>query len=339
MKGFRYLPTREVLALKTEEVLARVEASADAKEAAALLGTVKRPGVTISKALEMYWDLAKDQTLRKSKNQIRCWRNPRIKAVRNFIAVCGDKPVHEIIRDDLLDFRDWWYERLAADTHKPGTANKDFTHLSAVLNEVNDKKRLHLDLGPLLSKLSFSEGIKNRRPSFSTEWIRKKLLAKNALSGLNDEARCVLLTMVNTGARPSEITTLNSSTIDLSAKIPSISIEPDGRETKSANAIRVLPLLGVSLKAMRERPNGFPRYFDKPGLSATINKYLRAHGLKETDDHTLYCLRHSFEDRMLAQGIDVRIRKDLMGHSKDGVVYGQGASLDQTAALLRPLAL
>ena len=339
VKGFRYLPTREVLDLKTEDILARVEASADAQDAAALLGTVGKPKIRVSKALEMYWDLAKDKTLQKSSDQIRRWKNPRIKAIKNFVRVCGDKPIDEITRDDMLDFRDWWLDRLESKTHTAGSANKDLGHLSGVLKLVNSKKRLGLALSPLLSELSFLEGAQNRRPPFSTNWIRTKLLAKGALSGLNNEARCVLLAMINTGARPSELTTLNETTIDLKSTVPSISVKPDGRDTKSPNAIRQIPLLGVSLAAMQECPNGFPRYFDKPGLSATINKYLEAHGLKETEDHTLYCLRHSFEDRMLEAGIDVRIRKDLMGHSKDGVVYGKGASLSHTAALLKPLAL
>jgi integrase len=248
-------------------------------------------------------------------------------------------PIDEITRDDLLDFRDWWYERLAADTHSAGSANKDIGHLSGVLKLVNTKKRLGLDLGQLLSELTFPEGAQNRRPPFSTGWIETSILAKDALSGLNKEARCVLLAMINTGARPLELTTLNANTIDLFSKVPSISVRPDGRDTKSPNAVRTLPLLGVSLDAMRECPDGFPRYFDKPGLSATINKYLGEHGLKETTEHTLYCLRHSFEDRMLEAGIDVRIRKDLMGHSKGGVVYGKGASLSHAAGLLAPIAL
>lgn len=339
VRGFRYLPTREVLELDTKDVLARVEASSDAREAAALLGTVDRPKITINKALEMYWDLAKDKTLRKSPDQIRRWKNPRLKAVRNFVHVCGDKPIDEITRDDILEFREWWYEKLAANTHTASSANKDLGHLSAVLKLVNSKKRLGLPLRDLLGELSFDESDQRRRPPFSTEWIKTKLLAEGALDGLNREARCVLLAMINTGARPSELTTLNGSTIDLTSRIPSISVRPDGRDTKSPNAIRQLPLLGVSLDAMRECPNGFPRYFDRPGLSATINNYLEAHKLKETENHTLSCLRHSFEDRMLAAGIDVRIRKDLMGHSKNGVVFGEGATLDHAATLLRPLAL
>jgi integrase len=101
----------------------------------------------------------------------------------------------------------------------------------------------------------------------------------------------------------------------------------------------VIPLLGVSLEAFRQYPQGFPRYANSPSLTDTINKYLRENGLLESEEHTLYGLRHSFEDRMLAAGIDERIRRDLMGHSLRRERYGEGASLELLQTLLKPLAL
>ena len=90
---------------------------------------------------------------------------------------------------------------------------------------------------------------------------------------------------------------------------------------------------------MRESPQGFPRYRDKPGLSATINKFMRENGLMETPAHTVYGLRHSFEDRQLAAGVDERIRRDLMGHALTHERYGKGASLRQVQQLLQATAL
>ena len=88
---------------------------------------------------------------------------------------------------------------------------------------------------------------------------------------------------------------------------------------------------------MKECPEGFPRYFDKAGVSGTVNCYFDDHGLRQPPDHSLYSLRHSFEDRMLREGIDYRIRKDLMGQRLNGEIYGEGATLDQAAALLKPI--
>ena len=69
-------------------------------------------------------------------------------------------------------------------------------------------------------------------------------------------------------------------------------------------------------------PDGFPRYRDNPGLSDTINKFMRENGLLKTPSHTLYSLRHSFEDRMLASNVDERIRSDLLGHRLSRESYG-----------------
>ncbi|WP_336247115.1 hypothetical protein [Octadecabacter dasysiphoniae] len=121
--------------------------------------------------------------------------------------------------------------------------------------------------------------------------------------------------------------------------MPHISIEPEGRQLKSQYARRVIPLVGVSLEAFRAFPEGFPRYRDSATLSATINKYLRGNGLLETPQHSLYSLRHAFEDRMLAAGIDDRIRRDVFGHRLNRERYGKGATLEHLATLMRGIAL
>ncbi|MEQ8657447.1 MAG: hypothetical protein RIC24_09085 [Hyphomicrobiales bacterium] len=120
--------------------------------------------------------------------------------------------------------------------------------------------------------------------------------------------------------------------------MPHISIEPEGRQLKSHYARRVIPLTGVSLEAIKRYPEGFPRYRNRATLSAAVNKFLRANGLLETPRHSMYSLRHAFEDRMLAAGIDDRIRRDLFGHLLDRVRYGKGASLEHVAALVRGIA-
>lgn len=342
-RGYRYLPAPQVAALPREELLARIEAvpvrkdAPDRREAAAILGGASEPKITVSRALELYWTLAADRTRGKSEDQMRRWKNPRKKAVANFLAVVGDKALAEISGDDMLDFRLWWAEKMEAEDLTPNSANKDLVHLGDVLKTINKLKRLGLVLP--LTDLSFKAGEKRQRPPFSVKWIKDKLLAPGALAGLNTEARCIVLGMVNTGYRPSEGAALTAAQIRLDHNVPHISIEPVGRQLKSPYARRVIPLAGVSLDAFRECPKGFPRYADNPSLSATVNKFLRTNGLMETPDHVLYSLRHSFEDRMLAAGIDDRIRRDLFGHTLTRERYGHGASLEQLALEVQKLAL
>jgi integrase len=343
-RGFRYLRADHVAKLTTEDLLDRINSvsgpddNPDLMEAEALLGGASLPEITVSRALELYWDLAREKTLGKSEDQLRRWQNPRKKAVQNFIDVNGDKAISQITGDDMLDFRAWWLDRLENERLTPNSANKDLIHLGDVLKTVNKMKRLGLVLP--LSDLSFKEGEAAQRPPFEDSWIRGKLIAPGALDGLNKEARCILLAMVNTGARPSELAALTADQIRLDVDWPHISIEPITRQLKSASAKRVIPLCGVSLEAMRECPSGFPRYrTSSAGLSATVNKYLRARGLMETPAHSLYGLRHSFEDRQLAAGVDERIRRDLMGHALDRERYGKGASLRQLHDLVQATAL
>lgn len=344
IRGFRYLDVGLVARLPVDELVARVEAigarrtAPDTVEASALLGTAPAPSLTLERALELYWGLAREKTLGKSEDQIRRWKNPRLKAVRNFVEIVGNKSIEAITRDDMLDFRQHWLERIEAGEVTPNSANKDLIHLGDVLKTVNTMKRLGLTLP--LGELSFREGETRTRPPFSPEWIRNKLLAPGALSGLNDEARGLLLGMVNTGYRPSEGAGLTAKTIRLDAAVPHIAIEPEGRQLKSAYARRVIPLTGVSLEAFKAFPDGFARYRESSaGLSATVNKYLKSNGLLETPAHSFYSLRHAFEDRMLAAGIDDRIRRDLFGHRLDRERYGKGASLDHVARLVREIAL
>ncbi|WP_208354331.1 DUF6538 domain-containing protein [Pseudaestuariivita rosea] len=161
LRGFRYIDIDRVSRLPTSELINRIDAVSvladrpEKAEVAAILGTVPEPQITVSKALALYWDLARDKTFGKSADQLRRWRNPRIKAVRNFIATVGDKPIEAITRDDMLDFRQMWLERIETGEVTANSANKDLLHLGGVLKTVNTLKRLGLALP--LGELSFKE--------------------------------------------------------------------------------------------------------------------------------------------------------------------------------------
>lgn len=326
-RGFRYLPMHKVLELPFADLEKRLSAipirdgRPDLMEARALLGAAPKPSITVTAALKLYWSLTKDLIQKKSLDQLRCWKNPRIKAIKNFVDVVGDKPISEIDRDDMLDFRDWWIERIEYKGLTANSGNKDITHFSDVIRTVNEMKRLGLSLP--LGGLTIKTGDAIPHPPFSDAWISDRLLAPAALDGLNAQARAILLTMINTGARPSEIANLTAKHIVLDSDIPHISIEADDRELKSRNARRKIPLVGCSLEAMRANPEGFPRYRDTSNLSATVNKFLWENGLKETDKHVLYSLRHSYEDRLRRAKIDERIRTQLFGHSYTREKYGE----------------
>lgn len=342
-RGFRFLPMREVAKLPFDELVERVQAAMtpegkiDPVLGDAYLGAAKAPRVTLSKALEIYWTIAEDKTDGKSADQVRRMSYPRKRAFANLIGVIGDLPIEEIRPDDALSFRAWWRAKYKSEDLDPTSANKDFSYIASTLKVVARAK--HLALPVPFSGLNFEADKKRTRLPFSTAWIRDKILAPGALDGLNIEARCILLGMINTGYRPSEAQGLLAEHIVLDGPVPHIAIKPVGRTLKTDSSERMIPLVGASLEAFRLCPQGFPRYRNTANLSNTVNAFLRDNGLLETPEHTFYGLRHSFEDRMLDADVDERIRRDVLGHSLNRERYGKGASLEKLAQIIQTVAL
>jgi integrase len=90
---------------------------------------------------------------------------------------------------------------------------------------------------------------------------------------------------------------------------------------------------------MKLRPQGFPRYRDKSSsLSATVNKFLSVNGLRPTKDHSVYSLRHSFKDRLVAAEAPDSLIDSLMGHKTYKPKYGKGPSLELKLKYLQQIA-
>lgn len=345
-KGFRYAQVDEVASLPIEDIVARVMAVSfnsagvpDAAETKALMGVEPEPEITVSRAMEMYLEikLVTDH-IDDNKDQIRIWRNPVKLSCREFIEVVGDKALSKITRNDMRAYRDMLLDRVSEGEIKPITVNKHLMHLNKVFNFINDETEMDLRIPNKNLNVPKSYEKDAQRPTFSEEWIKTKLLAPGALDDLHPEARAIFRVIVNTGCRPSEVVNLTSNTIHLNSNVPYISIEPEGRKTKSRSSVRKIPLTGISLEAMRAFPEGFPSFRNGPKNTRIINEYLTDKGLRETPEHTLYGLRHAFEDRMIRAGFDNRIRVDLFGHSLKRERYGEGGGLPYVYELLQKIA-
>lgn len=140
------------------------------------------------------------------------------------------------------------------------------------------------------------------------------------------------------GLRLSEACNLNDTTIVLDHAVPHVRVKPDGRQMKTDQSERDIPLVGVALMAMRAQPKGFPRYHDKAdGLSALMNRVLDARNLRPNGE-TMYSLRHTFKDRLRAVGATDEMKDALMGHKRDQPAYGFGYSLESKAGVLGRMA-
>ncbi|SEA47876.1 DUF6538 domain-containing protein [Rubrimonas cliftonensis] len=324
---------------RIEQVLERDPPASQPAVAKAWLGVGPGKGEDpISALLEKVQKLAPDLIHGMSEEQKRRWRNPREKVLRDLISCIGDKKVVETDDDDARALREHLCEQVEAYEINPATANKYVHYVSGMMKVYSEKLKLKWKHPFVGMTFKDSSSDKRRRRPFSTTWIMEHLSPPDALLGLNAEARDVLLAMVDTGARPSEIIGLLPEHIRLDDPIPHIRIVPTDRVLKNASSKRDLPLVGLSLEAMRRNPHGFPRYRGKGGWSNLVNKFLRQNCAIK-DDQSAYSLRHSFEDRLLAAEAVDRLAADLMGHATRRARYGNGASLELKHETLQLIAI
>ncbi|MEP1305096.1 MAG: DUF6538 domain-containing protein [Balneola sp.] len=343
--GFSFMPMNEIMEKSLPTILKRIQGVKEYKDnpqaLEAILGAVEKPELTISKALEVYWSISKNKIMNKSDKQIRKWRNPRKKAIKNFISLIDDMPIEEISRDHLVRFRDWWIGRIEDECIRPSTANKDLIHMKSILQAVGDHYALNIDFQRLFRRLTLEENKKQVRKPFDKEYIQKTLLSNENLNGLNKQVKNLVLALINTGARPSELTGLDKDDINLDDKIPHIVIRPNGhRQLKTTYSERKIPLLGCSLKAFENCPTGFPQYRNKTDtFSNLVNRYFRDNNLLPTEKHSLYSLRHGFQDRLTRSGVNDRMQAELMGHKFNRPLYGDGPTLKQKYECLKGISI
>jgi integrase len=331
--GFPYYPSEAIAALPIQSIIQRTQHVAQHKlteaHVEAVMGKCKPPSLPLSLVFDKYYDLSKGKLINKSTHQVRKWRNPRVNAIQNLIRIIGNKTLTDIARDDVQKFRDWWIERVKTENLSADSANKQIIFIKTMLAAVDEDLRIGIDVDYLFKKMLLVNENEKRRLPFATDYITNTLLNSDTLSGLNDQARWSIFACAETGAGINELTGLLPEDIFLDAEIPFIQIKPrKGRVLKTKYRPRTIPLVGYALDAFRACPNGFTKYHDRTdSLSGLLGKYFRQHKLLPTDQHSIYSLRHSFQDRLLSVNTPDRIQADLMGHKFGRPRYGDGATL------------
>lgn len=159
-------------------------------------GAVDQPEIMLSDLFDRFHIQVKAELTDLSKDQLRKWRNPKMRAAKNLLDVIGDKAIQKISTNDALDFSEWWQGRVIDEDLHVDTANKDMGHISRMLFVVN--KRLRLGLLPIFTGMRLEGGQENSSPPFAIEYVQKRLLAPGSLMGLNDEARRLIFLMADT---------------------------------------------------------------------------------------------------------------------------------------------
>ena len=333
--GFPYLPLQDITQMPVQQLAERIlylqKNNYVPAHVEAILGSVEKPQIKLDEALEKYFEIAKDKVLNKSPNQARKWYAPRKRAIRNLITCIGNKALPDLTRHDLLTFRDWWIERIKRNDLVANSANKDLIHVKTIVQTINDNLQLQLNTDFIFKKLLLEEDTEQTRMPFESDFIITHLLNPDRLKGLNEQAKWALYSIAETGAGLSEQVGLLPEDIILNCDIPHIIIRPRNKKLlKTKYRKRIIPLVGFALAAFKACPNGFTDYHDSPDrLSATIGKHLRENNLLPTEHHSVYSLRHSFQDRLLAVNAPDRVQADLMGHKFTRQSYGNGSTLKQ----------
>ncbi|MEE9380615.1 MAG: DUF6538 domain-containing protein [Hyphomonadaceae bacterium] len=344
--GFIYQPIDHLATeAPLEETLARllaVQSQAGSAEipkerdAEALLGGATKPTITVSEAFELYLsEIAYNAQLYKSPNQRASWEKTKRTSVQNFTDFAGDIALEDITRELALKYQKHWAKRVkpkAADTKPlaPNTANRHIGNIRSLyadyFKHIGDEERSNP-----FRNMHFKARARTEVPPFSSEWVRKKVLAPGATRKWRPELQLIMLMLIETGCRPSEIINLRIEDFRMDQPVPYISIRArTDREVKTDRSERDIPLVGISLEAAkRAAPRAFAHYYDRGELfSANMMKNFRNRGLLESPTHKIYSFRHAFEKRMQEANIDYGLRCLLMGHRTTRPIYGDGGSLE-----------
>ncbi|AWI57202.1 site-specific integrase [Sinorhizobium fredii] len=340
--GFTYRPVEEVATLSLDELERRLLLIDENKDRSqividAIAGTIEEPTPRLSNVWSLYERHNAAGLTGMSKDQLRKHKTSRERAIRYATDELGDVELAAIGRKDVLRLRDWWTNKIAREGLTAYSANRCFSDMMGMLSVIDDA--LHTDFHSAWEKTRIKETNATKlkkRPPFPVAWIREKILAPGALDTMNEDARYVVYVMVETGLRLGEVCNLRPQDIRLNDEVPHVEVaDRDDRRQKTDYSIRRVPLVGVSLWAMKQRPSGFKRYQDKADhASALINKVMRSAELMPSDDHTVYSLRHSFQDRIENAGCSDRMQADLMGHEFGRPIYGDGAEMKRRQTFL-----
>ena len=352
-KGFIYTPNADLLEYPDiTELVSRIKTLPEKslpqkREAEAVLGIVPKPSVLMSSAFEIYCNqIAVSELIGKSDAQKKSWHKVKLRAVNNFIALVGDLPMDGITREHAREFYNWWAGRLIPKGNQKAltsnSANRDLGNIRKLYRQYWEFEGDEMRENPFRN-LSFAKHKLKDIPHFEDDWIRSRFLSPRIFKGLNAEAILLVYAMIETGCRPSELSNLIPENIVLDSDVPHLRIRPQNdRQLKSKASVREVPLVGVSLEAMKRAPNGFPNYMDRGNLlSASLMKAFRSRELFPGKDHRIYSFRHSFEKRMLEAGLDYGLRCLLMGHQNSRPSYGDGGSMtyrrDELLKIVHPV--
>jgi len=339
-QGFAYRPLTEIIADgSAQDILSRLQAISglaktnDASFAIdALLGDPVFPKLRIRQALNWHFYQNRAKLTRLSTPQRKIWKYVRQRAVRTFIDLHGDMEVDQIKRIHAQDHFSSWSRKIASGgkaAKSVATVNSEMRAMSQILSSAGQISGA-IGLDDPYRSLRFERRRLLRREPLSVHKIHTKMLGKGCLSSLNLEARCALYVLIETGCHLSEVATLRADDVCLNANPPflRIRVKPGTQGVCPDATSRVVPLVGIALRAMKTRPSGFDRYRHRPAvLSSTLLAGLRREGALTGKNEHVSSLRLSYADRLRHGGVEKDLASRILGKVADHWLYARNDNI------------
>lgn len=232
---------------------------------------------------------------------------------------------HELTPDHIWKYRVFLSRQYLPKTKKPlkkSTQNYYLIALRSLLNYFADRDITSLPA----EKIKLAKEGRERSVSFLNLDQLEKLFSlpkTSKVQGLRD--RAILETFFSTGMRIAELVALNRDQIKLKPGIKDLEIVIIGKGGQPRTVYfseRAINWLRGYLETRNDKDKAlFINYRNKKGTSRRltprsiekiIKKYALLAGLSITT--TPHVLRHSFATDLLAQGVDLRVVQEFLGH-------------------------
>ena len=290
-------------------------------------GQLKKDEVTLDTALREYATFKSDtssereigqRVVRLRKDMVEVYGRQKIKYV----------PLKEITRQDANDLRDHLLRRLSANS-----VARNLGVIRAAINHVIVEQSLSIpNVFTNLKIKGAGASIEDRHP-LTDEHIAI------ATPRYQDDplAWALFVTLMDTGARLSEILGLEVREVDLQER--SIIIRPNGiRGLKTRGSHRTLPLSRRAAEVLQGHRQGkedgeaiFPKYARPRGSDAASAMMMKRLRTVITDRKlTMHSLRHRMKDKLRNTGCPEAISMAILGHGTNTVAdnYGSGYALE-----------
>ena len=253
----------------------------------------------------------------------------------------GDRPIDTYSSANAASIRDWLIDRGLTTS----SISRIFGTIRAVINLTIQEHGL--DCRNAFANIYLPKKAEEKRKPIPKHEI---IQIQRTCLEIGDERRLVIALISDTGMRLSEALGLVWSDIELDHEYPHINlVEHPWRQLKTSGSKRLVPLVGVSLEAVKVMHQQrfstqflFPSYTSATkcngnSASAALNKWLKQY----TGQGVIHSFRHSFRDRLREAEVDVELTDQLGGwaSSSIGQSYGSGHTLKQKYSAMQRIVL